>query len=315
VDGQAQKFQFIDYAPLVFASIRELSGISNESYGVSMHPAAFLGRLSDQLAKFSDGRSNSFFIFSPDKKFIIKTITSQESKVLLDMLPRLHEYFKANHHSLITRFYGCHAVRVSHGELVHVVVMGNVFCSPLSVHECYDLKGSWVNRSASKHADASVLMDLDLSRQLRLPPAYKEMFLRQVQNDALLLCSVGIMDYSLLLGFHFIERGNGPANSKDVELVQKPSDYPFHNEILEVPTEYTLDTLPGSHGLMRLMSVDRKEIYCLGIIDVLQQYTKQKKFERFAKVYLLNKDGAGLSSMPPRPYADRFSERMKRLVV
>lgn len=104
-DGQAQTFEFIDYAPIVFAHVRELSAISVDSYKVStcelldgninllyqnsMSPTNFK-TLSDQLAKFSDGRSNSFFIFSPDKKFIIKTITDEEAQVLLKMLPSLH---------------------------------------------------------------------------------------------------------------------------------------------------------------------------------------------------------------------------------
>lgn len=33
-DGQAQTFEFIDYAPIVFAHVRELSAISVDSYKV-----------------------------------------------------------------------------------------------------------------------------------------------------------------------------------------------------------------------------------------------------------------------------------------
>ena len=32
---------------------------------------------------------------------------------------------------------------VSLRNYIHVVVMGNVFSSPMAIHECYDLKGSW----------------------------------------------------------------------------------------------------------------------------------------------------------------------------
>jgi hypothetical protein len=56
-----------------------------------MNVDQFLGKITnDQLAKFSDGRSDSFFIFSPDKKFILKTISSKEASALLKMLPSLH---------------------------------------------------------------------------------------------------------------------------------------------------------------------------------------------------------------------------------
>jgi len=316
--GQGQTFEFIDYAPLVFAHIRELSAISAENYKASMAPGNFLGKLSDQLAKFSDGRSNSFFIFSPDKKFIIKTINEEESKVLLRMLPSLHRYFSANPHSLITRFYGCHGVRVSHGELVHVVVMGNVFSSPIAIHECYDLKGSWVNRSAGKREDPSKLgMDLDLKRILKLHPAHRAMFLEQTQKDSLFLCSLNIMDYSLLLGFHFTERDSNrlSANGSVGSMGSASSSGIEMNPIINLPADgLTLERLPGSHGLMHLNSADGAEIYCVGIIDVLQAYDRNKQAERFAKVYLLHKDGAGLSAMPPRPYAERFYEGMKKIV-
>jgi len=227
------------------------------------------------------------------------------------MLPSLHRYFSANPHSLITRFYGCHGVRVSHGELVHIVVMGNVFSSPIAIHECYDLKGSWVNRSAGKREDPSKLgMDLDLKRTLKLNPAHRAMFLEQVQKDSLFLCSLNIMDYSLLLGFHFNDRdtsqtGNSMSQISGIEL----------NPIINMPADATtLDKLPGSHGLMQLVSADGTEIYLIGIIDVLQEYTRNKQMERFAKVYLLQKDGAGLSSMPPRPYAERFYDGMGKIL-
>jgi hypothetical protein len=310
-EGQAQAFQFVDYSPLVFAHIRELSNVSMDDYRESMNVNQFLGKITnDQLAKFSDGRSDSFFIFSPDKKFILKTISAKEAAVLLKMLPSLHHYFRANPHSLITRFYGCHAVRVSHGDLLHVVVMGNVFSHPLAIHECYDLKGSWVNRSAGPRPDPSKLgMDNDFMRRLKLDPAIKAMFLDQAQKDALLLCSLNIMDYSLLLGIHFNERddphmsNNGQNIGLGIELVQFVSS----------PDAMTVDKLPGAQGLSLLVSTDKSEIYCVGIIDVLQLYDRKKKMERFMKVYVLQKDGQGLSSMPPVHYAKRFATAMKKI--
>jgi len=134
------------------------------------------------------------------------------------------------------------------------------------------------------------------------------MFLEQVQKDSLFLCSLNIMDYSLLLGYHFNSKdpaGSSSSLSNAVEM----------NYIINLPPDsVTLDKLPGANGLMQLASPDNEEIYCVGIIDVLQQYDQRKKMERFAKVYLLQKDGAGLSSMPPRPYAERFYEGMGKIV-
>ncbi len=58
----------------------------------SLDPETFMAKLSDQ--KFSEGRSGSFFVFSPDKKFIIKTINKDESELLISILPRLYKVRK-----------------------------------------------------------------------------------------------------------------------------------------------------------------------------------------------------------------------------
>jgi hypothetical protein len=59
----------------------------------SIQPELFLKSLSNQ--KFSEGRSGSFFCFSPDKCFIIKTIPESEAKLLNKILPA---YYQVWHH-------------------------------------------------------------------------------------------------------------------------------------------------------------------------------------------------------------------------
>lgn len=50
-----------------------------------MHPDKFLKSLDNQ--KFSEGKSGSFFCFSPDKSFILKTIPESEAILLKKILP------------------------------------------------------------------------------------------------------------------------------------------------------------------------------------------------------------------------------------
>jgi hypothetical protein len=50
--------------------------------------------------------------------------------------------------------------------------------------------------------------------------------------------------------------------------------------------------------------------YYFGIIDILQEWTWQKKLERFFKSYFLRKDPNGLSAVEPGDYQDRFMARM-----
>jgi 1-phosphatidylinositol-4-phosphate 5-kinase len=47
--------------------------------------------------------------------------------------------------SLITKLVGLHAIRM-YNLTIYMVVMQSVFRTPLSIHERYDLKGSWVDR-------------------------------------------------------------------------------------------------------------------------------------------------------------------------
>lgn len=71
------------------------------------------------------GKSGSFFFFSHDKRFIIKTITKDELDTLLVILKDYIEHFKKNPKSLIVKIIGVFTVkRTSMGE-VHTLVMEN----------------------------------------------------------------------------------------------------------------------------------------------------------------------------------------------
>lgn len=304
----SEGYEFIDYAPYVFSRMRAQSGISAQDYMEAMHPTSFIGSLSDQLQKFSEGRSNSFFIFSPDKRFIIKTLNKQEAELLLRILPNLHQYFLANLTTLLPRFYGCHGVRVLHGEVVYVIVMGNVFHGAETIHEQYDLKGSWVNRTASKNPSKKTKagMDNDLDRKLKLASHRRQQLLDQLARDAMFLCSLNIMDYSVLLGFNFLKAPN-PTTRDSLEL----QGLDVSNHAIAMDNRLPIE---NTENLSFHVSTAGDELYFLGIIDILQLYNTSKKAERFLKVFLLCRDKFGLSSMPPQDYARRFINAMNKIV-
>ena len=72
--------KFLDYAPYVFNEIRNLFGISKESYLRSIGPENLLsnllkGNLNTLRELVSSGKSGSFFYYSADgKKYIYKYI-------------------------------------------------------------------------------------------------------------------------------------------------------------------------------------------------------------------------------------------------
>jgi 1-phosphatidylinositol-4-phosphate 5-kinase len=61
-------------------------------------------------AKESAGKSGSFFFFSHDKKFLLKTMNDSEMKVFKEMLPQYLNHLHKNKDSLLARIYGIFTV-------------------------------------------------------------------------------------------------------------------------------------------------------------------------------------------------------------
>ena len=91
------------------------------------------------------GKSGSFFFFSHDKKFIIKTMRGNEKTVLSNMLVSLIQHFEStNNKSLLGRIYGMFTIKTSVFHPVDIIIMQNTinmmdFENPKMV---FDLKGS-----------------------------------------------------------------------------------------------------------------------------------------------------------------------------
>jgi 1-phosphatidylinositol-4-phosphate 5-kinase len=65
-----------EYAPDVFAFLRQKDGYSNEVLRQSLNPEA--NKKMVFKAGESQGKSGSFFFFSQDQQFIIKTMTEED---------------------------------------------------------------------------------------------------------------------------------------------------------------------------------------------------------------------------------------------
>lgn len=203
-------FKFKDYASWVFRELREdYFQLDPADYLVSLTSKYILSELG------SPGKSGSFFYFSRDYKFIIKTIRHSEAKFLLSILKLYHAHVKTNPHTLLSRFYGLHRVKLPRGRKIHFVVMNNLFPPHRDIHETYDLKGSTVGREypeeKAKQNPHAVLKDInwiDRSKILELGPEKRAFLTEQLRRDAEFLKNIGVMDYSLLIGIHNLQRGN-----------------------------------------------------------------------------------------------------------
>lgn len=202
-------FKFKDYAPWVFRHLRNAFRLDPADYLMSLTGKYILSELG------SPGKSGSFFYFSRDYKYIIKTIHHAEHKFLRKILREYYKHVTENPNTLLSQFYGLHRVKMPYGKKIHFVVMNNLFPPHRDVHTTFDLKGSTIGRDYREEDLAknprATLKDLNWLRRkqnLELGMQKKKLFLEQLQRDVALLKKLHIMDYSLLVGIHDLSRGN-----------------------------------------------------------------------------------------------------------
>ncbi|KAM0717576.1 hypothetical protein Q7P37_007428 [Cladosporium fusiforme] len=221
-------FKFKDYAPWVFRDLRAKFRLDPAEYLMSLTSKYILSELG------SPGKSGSFFYFSRDYKYIIKTIHHGEHKFLRKILKQYYNHVCENPNTLLSQFYGLHRVKIPYGRKIHFVVMNNLFPPHRDIHRTFDLKGSTIGRDFKEEDleknPRATLKDLNwLRRNLHLEfgPTKKEAFVTQMQRDVALLQKLKIMDYSMLVGIHDLGRGNEEQlRDKTLKVFQPGGDSP-----------------------------------------------------------------------------------------
>jgi 1-phosphatidylinositol-4-phosphate 5-kinase len=97
-----------EYAPAIFNEIRLFDHLSSKDILESLNTED--NRESVFKAKESAGKSGSFFFFSYDRRFIIKTMNSSELAVFRNALPDYFCHLRDNKNSIIARIYGAFTV-------------------------------------------------------------------------------------------------------------------------------------------------------------------------------------------------------------
>lgn len=262
--GQDVVYNF--FSPEVFEELGD--GVSPEEVLQS------LGHCAPEYRTMStNSKSGELFLFSSDRRFIIKTLSSKELILLMRMMPAYLDHIQRYPRSLIVRYAGLYLIQRG-DQFLHFVVMKSVFDPQIPLHLKFDLKGSLYKRR--KKAQESVGKDEDWvhsGHRLNLPLEVQREFCAQHELDAQLLESFKMMDYSVLVGVHFVEHDH-------------------FNDFLE----------PG-WGDGYLVSEDRKEVYLVGIIDHSIKYGIKKQAENLLRVAQGTSDRASCVS------ADTYAER------
>nr|XP_046211493.1 phosphatidylinositol 5-phosphate 4-kinase type-2 alpha-like isoform X1 [Oncorhynchus gorbuscha] len=144
----------------------------------------------------------------------------------------------------------------------------------------------------------------------------KKMFLEKLRKDVEFLAQLKLMDYSLLVGIHDVER----AEQEEVESEDNEGDDEGESDGgIGTPPDSPSNTLdstkplsPGEfdptidvYAIKSNDGAPRKEVYFMAVIDILQHYDAKKKAAHAAKTV---KHGAGaeISTVNPEQYSKRF---------
>jgi 1-phosphatidylinositol-4-phosphate 5-kinase len=317
--------QFIDYAPTVFNYLRKISGIFPEQYIESLGPEILSKIITGNMDTFegvgSSGKSGSLFFTTPDKKYLVKTVSKEEFGLFMGILPHYYNHMCSNSHSLIAKIFSLHRIVLKsfNGKIEEwiIVVMQNIMCTSSTIHEKYDLKGSTYKRKTKGGATGNAPgKDLDLKKEGRafnLSTAAFRQVISRLRSDTEFLASQNIIDYSLLVGVH--ERNTAtdtiPASKPGTAAPSKN----FNAGISRLGTGFSQGSFIGGFSdsstdkeFYSLPTVDNKYILYFGIIDIFTPFNARKKAEFALKRTFL---GSGISCIPPVSYSKRFMDFMQ----
>ncbi|XP_077574211.1 phosphatidylinositol 5-phosphate 4-kinase type-2 beta-like [Stigmatopora nigra] len=335
------RFKFKEYCPAVFRNLRERFSIDDQDYQNSLTRSA-------PLNSDAQGRFGNRFLSSYDHRFVIKTVSSEDIAEMHNILKKYHQFIVECHgNTLLPQFLGMYRLTVD-GVETYMVVTRNVFSHRLPVHRKYDLKGSTVSREASDKEKAKELPTfkdndfLNEGHKLEIGDDNKKYFLEKLKHDVEFLATLKIMDYSLLVGIHDVDRAE--QEETDVEAVAEEEDYETDaasgggggmqggmpggalGGSFGTPPDSPGDPLncgffgPGDfdptvdvYAIKSHQGAVKKEVYFMAIIDILTHYDAKKKAAHAAKTV---KHGAGaeISTVNPEQYSKRFYEFMSNIL-
>ncbi|XP_044078868.1 phosphatidylinositol 5-phosphate 4-kinase type-2 gamma isoform X2 [Siniperca chuatsi] len=321
------QFKFKEYCPQVFRNLRERFGIEDQDYQVSLARSPPL--------KDEDGQCVRLLLTSYDRTLVVKEISSEEVEEMHNILSEYHQHIVTCHgNTLLPQFLAMYRVTVE-SEDTYLLVMRNMFSHRLHVHRKYDLKGSLVSREASfkeKVKELPTYKDVDFRNNMQkvyVSDEEKEKIMDKLTRDTKFLVCMRIMDYSLLLGIHDVKRAEREEEEEEMESSTEEEE---EDENVPAPAPVSIspegisgymnsfkpmgpgefDPYVDVYAIQSAVGAPHREVYFMGLIDVLTQYDTKKKAAHAAKAV---KHGAGaeISTVHPEQYAKRFREFITKI--
>ena len=194
--------KIVDYAPKIFAYLRNLEKINIDKMAES-----FLPKNNQKGISESQGKSGSFFISTDDNQYMIKTLRVDEFDLIRKtFLNEYVNYITKNNNSLLCRIYGMYNIILSQGQEILIIVMRNVIGEfKDNIIAKYDLKGSTQNRVSEfnmEKTDIETMKDLNFNefeKGIFISSDNIKIFRSLIKNDSIFLRRMELMDYSLFL--------------------------------------------------------------------------------------------------------------------
>jgi 1-phosphatidylinositol-4-phosphate 5-kinase len=243
--------------------------------------------------------------------------------------------------------YGLYRLKAD-GHKMYFIVMQNVYPPNKDMHRMYDLKGSTKGRfveppQEEKNYARTIFKDLnwtDENRHLVLGPEKRKLLLEQIEKDSKFLQTMGVMDYSLLVGIHLRNKGNSEnirmkllstfaavlATVKSKNNVKRRSSV-FERRMTYLPDDEEAEMIRNARKTENsvfnqdeggFISTDdnnniQNEAYYMGIIDYLSPWDFKKIVEHYFKtIFLFQRN---ISAVNPTQYGKRFFKFVENKIV
>lgn len=109
----------------MFAQLRSKDGFTLDDVVLSLDPTNNENIKSIFKAGEGMGKSGSFFFFSHDTNFLIKTMTMDDFNAFMFVFKYYFEHINQYPDSLIARIYGVYSVQMDDMDPVYLILMGN----------------------------------------------------------------------------------------------------------------------------------------------------------------------------------------------
>ena len=270
----------IEYAPKIFAYLRNLENINIDEMAES-----FLPKNNKQGISESQGKSGSFFISTDDNQYMIKTLRVDEFDLIRKTFLNTYvSYVTKNTSSLLCRIYGMYTITMSQGEEILVIVMRNVIGEfKNNIIAKYDLKGSSANRISDfdmERSDSSTMKDLNFNEfehGIMISRENIKIFRKLTKLDSYFLSTMDLMDYSLFL----VKLTLNKEQAADIfgDQIREKQDSAFSELMVENSIKPSMSIMSNGASLQISSVLDN-----LNVDELKPRKTLQEKGEIFHNI-------------------------------